>query len=117
MTKFEKVKNWIEENKAEIAYYACTGAMVVGGGLLIGKVVKNVLDARKIVDMPVPENWGHGKVEGLHSDPTGVVAFITNIPTNDVSTLGESLAKIPVPEKFKYTNILMTCVEEEIEKI
>lgn len=111
--KFENAKNWIKENKEEIVRYACGAAMMIGGGILVGKTVKILLDARKIVSMPIPEDWGHGTVERLSSDPTGVIAFVTDIPTTDLATLGESLAKIPVPEQFKYTNILLTCVENE----
>lgn len=116
MTKFEKAKNWIKENREDIARYACYGAIAIGGGLVVGKIVKNLVDARQIVNMPVPENWAHGTVDHLHSDPTGVLAMVINIPTADLATLGDSLAQIPVPEQFKYSNILMMCVEEECKK-
>jgi hypothetical protein len=113
MTKFEKAKNWIKENKEEIVRYTCYGAGIIAGGILIGKSVKYLKDARQIVKMPVPEDWGHGTVDALHSDPTGVLAFVVNIPTTDLATVGDSLATIPVPEQFKYANILLTCVEDE----
>ena len=93
MTKFEKAKNWIKENKYEIAEYACYAAAAVSGGVLICKSVKAYRAAKLIKELPIPENWGHGKVTWLLGDPTGVMGHVADIPVEQLPTVGESLVK------------------------
>ena len=113
--KFEKAKNWIEENKSEIALCAYYGVVLIGGGILIGKSVKalKVLSSRK--ELPIPENWEVGKVTWLIQDKTGSAGFVANIPADKLDGIGEALHNTLAPQEFKFANIMVSYFDEELK--
>ena len=113
--KFEKAKNWIKENKDAIIGFACYGVVLVGGGILIGKAAKALKSEPAFTELPIPENWDAGKVAWVARDKAGDVAgFVADIPADKLADIGEALRNTLAPNEFKYANIFVSYLNEEV---
>ncbi len=114
--KFEKAKNWIKEHKDDIAAATYYGVLFVGGGILVHKCVKALKSGPAFTELPVPENWDAGKVAWVAQDKAGDCAvFVADIPADKLTGIGEALRDTLAPKEFKYANIFVTFLNEEVK--
>lgn len=102
-----KVKNFVKDNWGGILI----GAAVAGLGIAGGRYVVTKVRMRDVELLPIPKDWDLGKLGYFSKDPSGSVAVMVDIPMDELSRLGENVAKLNIDEKFDTVGALMTFVE------